>query len=114
MYHAMRRVQWQHPELPAAAVAAATWALLLVPVLGGERIARLHAMAHRDAPVAAGGLGWLVMVVAMMVPTALPAARRVGVAALWRRRSRTVTLFLTGHVAAWAAFGAVALPAVAL
>jgi predicted metal-binding membrane protein len=46
----------------------------------------------------------------MMVPTALPLARHHALNALWRRRGRTVALFLGGYVAVWVAFGAVAVP----
>jgi predicted metal-binding membrane protein len=45
-----------------------------------------------------------------MVPTALPAARYHALNALWRRRGRTVALFLGGYVALWVAFGAAAVP----
>ena len=107
---ALQRLTWHHPEAGAAAVAAAAWAVVLLPALGGDG-ALVHAEAHEAAPVLAAAAGWVAMVVAMMVPTALPVARHHGLNALWQRRGRTVALFLGGYVALWGAFGAVALPA---
>jgi len=99
---AVRRVGWSHPELGAAAVAAAAWTLLLV-----------HAQ-HPHAPgepFLADLSGWMVMVVAMMVPSALADVRIVALSSLWSRRQRTIALFLGSYICVWIAFGAVAIGA---
>ena len=111
---ALQRLGWHHPEAGAAAVAAGAWALVLAPVVGGSELQAAHDEAHAAAPFAAGAAAWVLMVVAMMLPTALPAARFHALGALWRRRGRTVALFLGGYVAVWVAFGAVAVPLGAL
>ena len=99
---AVRRVGWSHPELGAAAVAAAAWTLLLV-----------HAQ-HPHAPgepFLADLSAWMVMVVAMMVPSALADVRIVALSSLWSRRQRTIALFLGSYICVWIAFGAVAIGA---
>jgi predicted metal-binding membrane protein len=97
---ALRRTAWSHPELPAAAVAAGAWALLaghaLHPHTGAE-------------PFLAALSGWIAMAAAMMVPGALADVRRVALSSMWRRRGRTIALFLGAYLTAWAGFGAVAL-----
>jgi predicted metal-binding membrane protein len=110
----LRQAAWRHPEASAAGIAALAWAALLLTLAGPAPIRQLHADAHRDHPLLAGGFGWMLMSVAMMVPAALPIARDHGIGALWARRQRTVGLFFTGYLAVWAAFGAAAAAAVAL
>jgi predicted metal-binding membrane protein len=107
---ALQRLGWHHPEAGAALVVAGAWTLVLVPVVGGPAAREAHSAAHAAAPFAAGAAAWVLMVVAMMVPTALPVARFHALNALWRRRTRTVALFLGGYVAVWVAFGTVAVP----
>jgi predicted metal-binding membrane protein len=110
----LRQTAWRHPEAGAAGIAALAWAALVLALAGPAPIRQLHADAHRDHPLLAGAFGWMLMSVAMMVPPALPVVRSHGLGALWARRRRTVGLFLTGYLAVWAAFGAVAAAAVAL
>jgi predicted metal-binding membrane protein len=111
---ALRRVRWHHPELEAVVGAGGAWLLLLAPVVGGETVSAIHDRAHASVPLLAGALAWLLMVIAMMIPTTLAAARYVGLTALWRRRRLTVVEFLAAYVAAWGAFGAIALPVAAI
>ena len=111
---ALQRVGWQHPEAAAAGLAGGAWAIVLAPLVGGEHVRALHLQAHQDLPLGAAAAGWLLMVTAMMVPTALPAVRHLALRALWRRRRRTVVLFLGGYVGTWGVFGVVALPAAAV
>jgi predicted metal-binding membrane protein len=97
---AVRRVTWSHPELPAAAVAAGAWTLLVV-----------HAQhPHGPAePYLANLGGWVVMVVAMMVPGALADVRVVSLSSMWSRRQRTTALFLGSYLCVWIGFGVVAI-----
>jgi predicted metal-binding membrane protein len=54
------------------------------------------------------GLGmWTLMIVAMMVPAALPAMQHVAVNTLRWRRRRAVATFLAAYMSIWIAFGAV-------
>jgi predicted metal-binding membrane protein len=109
----LRRAGARHPEAGAAVVAAAAWLLLLLPAAGGT-MRTTHDAVHRAAAAPAEAFGWLAMATAMMVPTALPVSRRLALTSLWRRRRRTVSLFLASYVAVWALFGAAVLPLVAL
>jgi predicted metal-binding membrane protein len=100
---ALRRIGWSHPELAAAAVAAGAWALLLV-----------HAQHPHGPgePYLANLSGWIVMVVAMMVPGALADVRVVALGSMWSRRQRTTALFLGSYVCIWIGFGAVTIAVV--
>ena len=97
---AVRRIAWSHPELPAAAVAAGAWVLLVA-----------HAQHPHGSwePYFASLAGWMVMAVAMMVPGALADVRIIALASMWRRRQRTIVLFLGSYVCVWIGFGAVAI-----
>jgi predicted metal-binding membrane protein len=97
---ALRRASWSHPELAAAAGAAAAWMLLLVHAQ--------HPHGHAE-PYLANLSGWIVMVVAMMVPGALADVRVVALSSMWSRRQRTVALFLGSYLCVWIGFGVVAL-----
>jgi predicted metal-binding membrane protein len=52
---------------------------------------------------------WALMIVAMMVPAALPAAQHVAVNSLRWRRNRAVATFLAVYLSIWIAFGLLAL-----
>ncbi|WP_222262795.1 copper chaperone [Modestobacter marinus] len=103
---AFRRRLWRHPEATAAGVVVLAWMWLLVPTAGGAGSA--HGSEHHAMPVLPSTAGWLVMVAAMMLPGALPAARELALGGPWSRRQRTTVLFLCVYVGVWAAFGAVA------
>jgi predicted metal-binding membrane protein len=99
----------RHPEWAAAALAAAGWALLIAPHGGGsEHAHHAVAVANRSADLP----HWLVMSVAMMVPSAIPAVRGVALTSLRSRRQRAVALFLGSYVAVWVLFGTLAIQAV--
>lgn len=90
------RLRWHHPEWPVALAAAGAW----VVVLG------THAGGHGHAAPTVGA--WLLMVVAMMLPSVLPACRAVALTGRWRRRLRGQAVFVAAYLAAWAGPGAVA------
>jgi predicted metal-binding membrane protein len=48
---------------------------------------------------------FLLMVAAMMLPFAAPAARHVAKASFWRRRQRAAACYVLGFAAVWATFG---------
>jgi predicted metal-binding membrane protein len=99
---ALRRTSWSHPELSAAAAAAAAWALLIGHAL--------HPHAGTE-PYLGGLSGWVVMATAMMVPGALADVRRVALSSMWQRRRRTIAVFLGAYVTVWTGFGKLALAA---
>lgn len=99
---ALRRISWSHPELPAAAAAAAAWALLVAHAL--------HPHSGTE-PYLAALSGWIAMATAMMVPGALADVRRVALSSMWERRRRTVAVFIGAYLTVWIGFGALALAA---
>jgi predicted metal-binding membrane protein len=107
---AFQRRAWRHPEAAAAGVVALAWAWLVVPTAGGAGSA--HGPEHHATSLLPSTAGWLVMVAAMVLPGALPAARELALGGPWSRRQRTTVLFLGGYVGVWAAFGVVAHAAV--
>jgi len=48
---------------------------------------------------------WVLMVTAMMLPTALPEARSISLNGKWKRRQRGPGLFAVGYLAVWSAVG---------
>jgi predicted metal-binding membrane protein len=102
---ALRRSTWSHPELTAAAAAAAAWALLVGHAL--------HPHTGTE-PFLAGLSGWIVMATAMMVPGTLADVRRVALSSMWERRQRTIVVFLGAYLSVWIGFGALALAALPL
>lgn len=67
-----------------------------------------HAGAGAPAALEAAlfTVGWLLMIVAMMLPTSIPLVATFGALVSRRRRSGAlVGLLVTGYVAAWSAFG---------
>ena len=107
--HAQRqlavRLQWR-PEWRVAAVAAAAWlALFVAPGMHGPD----HGPDHTAAAGIGGLSGWVLMVVAMMVPVTLPTVRYVGLNSLRCRRRRAMTLYTAVYVGTWALLGVTAL-----
>lgn len=98
----LTRLHRRHPEWPVLVLAAAGWVLLL----RGHLPAADH-HAHADAPAGPAYADWCVMVLAMMVPTVVPAVRGVAFDSLRRRRMRAIAVFLAGYLALWGAFGLV-------
>jgi predicted metal-binding membrane protein len=94
-----RRWVWHHPEWGWTPLCAAGWVVI---VFSGH--------AGMDHPLAL----WPVMVVATMVPPALPMVRYVASASRWRRRHRSAAVFLAGELSTWTAAGLVVVPAAAL
>ena len=97
----LRRFWLRHPERPLAGVVLAAWVLVAVENGGhdhGQSWLRLQA-------------GWLLMVVAMMLPPALPMARRVIQNSKRYRRQRAAFLFAASSLLLWVGAGLVAVSA---
>jgi predicted metal-binding membrane protein len=124
----MRRAAWHHPEWTVALAAAVCWAVLVAhhvrvggigagpaPRVEGASATHHAAMTHtagRPAGSAGSWLAaygtWLLMAPAMMLPSALPAARHVALNSRWRRRQRGQAVFAGAYLALWLLFGLVA------
>jgi predicted metal-binding membrane protein len=126
----LRRAAWHHPEWMLALVAVGCWAMLVIlhlrgqmdptamdPTMAMDHATMDHAAMHHAAgppPAGTGGWlaaqgAWLVMTPAMMLPSALPAARHVALNSRWRRRQRGSAVFATAYLAVWLLFGLVAI-----
>jgi predicted metal-binding membrane protein len=72
----------------------------------------LHHDAAGPSPIVAGALfalGWVLMIVAMMLPSSVPLVVTFGALVARRRHpTRLVALLLLGYLAIWAAFGVMA------
>jgi predicted metal-binding membrane protein len=118
-----QRTWWSHPELSLAVVAAAAWFAVLTMHIAPARhfpalmpddgMADHHQAMPNPAFSASVGL-WVLMATAMMLPTALPAARLISLNGKWRRRQRGPALFAAGYLAVWSAVGVVLLAAARL
>lgn len=100
----VRGILVRRPEAWLYVVAAAAGATILGPAVlrpGGELVPE-HSPSW---PVAWGG--WMLMVLAMMLPVVAPEARRVAMRSLWSRRHRAMAGYLAGYLAVWAGAGTV-------
>jgi predicted metal-binding membrane protein len=122
-----RRFRWDHPEWTLAMVATAAWTVVFAmsttdadsPGSGAGFHAHHHlAIASPDAPSHhahhASAAHLSVMMVAMMLPTILPAARAVSLGGKWKRRQRGPALFAAGYLLVWIAIGLAAVQAVTI
>lgn len=117
LWTAGRQARWKYPEWPLALIAAAAWMAMFAISAGGasEHSSYLKVHTHptqsRSAPTTyalhLNMLHWTLMVLAMMVPTILPAARAVALGGRWRRRQRGQALFALGYLTPWITLGVV-------
>jgi predicted metal-binding membrane protein len=71
-------------------------------------LARPHAHHHgAGARFGAGLTSWMLMVIAMMIPTLIAPARFAAFRSLWPRRHRAILGLLLGYVAVWTLAGLV-------
>ena len=113
----------RRPESWIWLVVIAAWvAMLAWSLVGAGGVTPTGGSAHHHhgsaAPGADGGLtaslgvaalGWLLMIMAMMLPVVVPVLYRVVVDTLPRRRVRAISLVLVGYTGLWCATGVVAL-----
>lgn len=118
--------QWlrRRPEIGAAAIVTAAWAILAAQAAWDGHAAAHAGMAATAIPNSAlalrawsgvtGGLGpWVLMTVAMMGPAALAGIRHTGLNSLRWRRGRAMAEFSAAYLSVWIAFGIAALGATA-
>ncbi len=98
------RVHWHHPEWPALALGTACWLALIVAVPADPSLL-LRGRHPGEGPSTVAHV--VVMTVAMMAPLVLAPARDLAVGSLWRRRYRSVVLYLAGYLGAWCVVGTV-------
>ena len=94
----LTRVHWHHPEWPALTLSAACWLGLLVAVPADPTLL-LRGSHPGGGPSTVAHV--VVMTVAMMAPLVLTAAHDLAVGSLWRRRYRSVVLYLVGYLGSW-------------
>jgi len=97
---ALRRLDWQHPEWWAVALAAVCWGGMVTHALQHGAHAHHHLMT-----TPAELLHWLLMVIAMMVPLMLDPVRMVAFRSYRHRRHIAIATFLVGYLAVWWAAG---------
>jgi predicted metal-binding membrane protein len=119
--HLLRR-----PELGASALVVAAWGILLALDVRGVHPGWIHPSSEgmpsmpgmimdsgstaSPGSIAVSGLPfWLLMTVAMMGPSALPAVRHTGLMSLRWRRGRAMSEFAAGYLGVWVLFGFLAL-----
>jgi predicted metal-binding membrane protein len=68
-----------------------------------------HGVGHSAGDAISGMSGWVLMVVAMMVPVTLPAVRYVGLNSVRGRRQRAMALYTAVYVGTWGLLGTTAL-----
>lgn len=124
------RSRWRSPALGVQVVAALAWLMYAVAVasatapatgagasiwwcMPGMAVGRA-ASSDLLVTVLAGIPMWLVMVLAMSLPAAIPAIQHVAVNSFRRRQWRAVAEFLAVYLGLWVAFGVVAMAGFAL
>lgn len=103
---AARAWWWRHPELPWILVVGASWVALTIWHYADHAVATQAQWRFDTA-------SWSLMVLAMMLPAAVPMMRRLAFTSLWRRRHRVPALFAAAFVAGWIAIGVAAAAVVA-
>ncbi|HEX2125206.1 MAG TPA: DUF2182 domain-containing protein [Thermoleophilaceae bacterium] len=115
---AARRSLVRHPELWLYALAACAGLALALGIVAPDAAPADHAhhqhQHHHHAPTTTPlgswlveWRGWIVMVLAMMLPIVAPHARRIAMRSLWHRRHRAIASFLAGYLAVWLSVGAI-------
>ena len=94
-----RRALARRPEAWVYAVALAAGSVLLAHTV--------RSLGNPGASWMVAWGGWMLMVLAMMLPVIAPHARQVAVRSLWHRRHRAMAWYLCGYLAVWAVIGAV-------
>lgn len=93
-----------HPEWLVLTLAAVAWIPLAQAVAGTFTLDHHHAPGAAAQPI--GGYDthlatWLLMAVAMMLPTTVPHLRYVGFGTRTVRRQRSILLFALGYLTVW-------------
>jgi len=100
VWHVIRRWTAWHPEWWSLAISLGAWFFLLIPhwPYGGEPVCAA-CLARLDWT--AGMFGWLVMVLAMMLPLMIFPLRVTAFGSLWCRRHLAIASLLAGYLCIW-------------
>jgi predicted metal-binding membrane protein len=122
MIAAARQARWRYPEWPLALIAVAAWMAMFAVFAGHVVEHTSHPAGHVHGSLSQAVstspaphpsvLHWTLMVVAMMLPTILPAARSVAFGSRWHRRHRSQALFAMGYLVPWIVLGALTIAVV--
>lgn len=97
-----RPLAWRHPQWWLAALVIAGWVITLTATRDSFAALCIALGAGSRATAGLGFLAhWLAMIVAMMLPLALPMARHVASRSLWPERHRAMGWFALGNLAPW-------------
>jgi predicted metal-binding membrane protein len=98
------------PSMPGMAGMAEMPGMAAMPGMPGMTA---HRAPHNSALLGSGAAAaiamWTLMVVAMMLPAAIPAVRHVAANSLRRRRRRAIAAFVCVYALIWIAFGGLVL-----
>jgi Predicted metal-binding integral membrane protein (DUF2182) len=104
-----RRALARRPDVWVFALAAVGGvALVLVHLTRHDHATQVYSFGHGhvEATTLLGSwTGWMLMVLAMMLPVIAPQARQVALQSLWSRRHRAMAGYLAGYVVVWAVLG---------
>jgi predicted metal-binding membrane protein len=111
-----RRALARRPDVWVFALAAVGGvALVLVHLTRHDHATQVHTFGHGHAETTPSLLGswtgWMLMVLAMMLPVIAPQARQVALRSLWSQRHRAMAGYLAGYLIVWAALGITVLAA---
>jgi predicted metal-binding membrane protein len=112
----MKARAYRHPEWAVLGVSLLGWVLLtrlvwLTPAMSNSMPGMEHAHPALGGDIGAAFghelLAWVLMLLAMMLPTTVPAIRYVAFASRRTRRQRSVLAFSLGYLVAWLPLGVV-------
>jgi predicted metal-binding membrane protein len=104
-----KRLLWRHPEWWMFGLSLMAWVSMTTHFDSAAGFSFAHAHHHQAKSIlAAWGAetsGWMLMIVAMMLPLVAGSARDVAQRSLWFRRQRAIVGFLIGYLSVWLLVG---------
>lgn len=88
---------WRHPEHWLVVAVVSAWFALAIQHLSSSGTAHMHHGFKLGS--------WSLMVIAMMMPGAIPMMRNVAFSSLWSRRHHAALLFVGVYFVMWVIFG---------
>ena len=103
-----KRFTWRHPEWWIFGLSLLAWLTIIVrfDATGiGLSLAHLHHHGNASLLWLTEMRGWMVMIVAMMLPLVATSARNAAAMSLWSRRHRAIAGFVLGYLSIWLIIG---------